>query len=116
MNLIRTAITLSIIEASDGRVTQTTLPTKQDLFMFTITKVKSYYTIVIHLHIGLQNFFQSITHADEFNNVLSECARYLHDVSNLNLDAGVIYVCFPRRCNTGSFSVAAALFSLQGKA
>lgn len=74
MNLIWTAITLTIIEASDGRVTQTTQPTKQDLFMFTITNVETYNTIVIHLHIGLQNFIQSLIHADEFNNVLFECA------------------------------------------
>jgi len=51
-------------------MTQTTLPTKQD---FTITNVKTYYTIVIHLHVGLQNVLQSLIHADEFNNVLSEC-------------------------------------------
>lgn len=113
MNLIWTAITLRIVEASDGRVTQTTLPTKQD---FTITNVKTYYIIVIHLHIGLQNFLQSLLHADEFNNVLFECAWHLNDVLNLNLDSDVTYVCFPRRCNTVSCCVAAALFSLEGKA
>jgi hypothetical protein len=88
---------------------------KQDLYMFTITNVKTYYTILIHLHIGLQNILQSLMHADEFNNVLFECAWHLHDVSNVNLYPGVTYVCFPRRCNTVSCRVAAALFSLEGK-
>lgn len=116
MNLIWTAVTLSISEASDGRVTQKTLTTKQDLFVFTITDVKTYYTIVIHLHIGLLSYFQSLIHANDLHNVLFECEWHLHDVSDLNLDPGVTYVCFSRRCNTVSRRVAAALFSLEGKA
>lgn len=63
-----------MIEAYDGRVTQTIQPTKRDLFTFTITNVKTCYAIVIHLHIGLQSFLQGLIHADELHNVLSECA------------------------------------------
>jgi len=63
-------MTLSTSEASDGRATQKTLPTKQDLFTFTITSVKTCYTIAIHLHIGLQSYLQNLIHANELRNVL----------------------------------------------